>query len=457
MAGFSKISLPNRSRCFAIHLPLFGGIGRGTRIGQRGYPILTDAKCRTAKGGDKPYKLSDAHGLYLFVSTSGHRSWRWKYRIGGREKVLTIGAYPAVSLAQARVSREEAARSLAAGFDPSRSKKQQAAETFEAVAKIWHRKRKDFLSDKHAAKILRSLEKDVFPIIGHLPIAKIRPAHILEVLNPIEERRAFDQAHRMRQRMSDVFVFAVSSGLAEIDPAGMMRKALHAVPKRNYPALTSIEEARALLIAESNLNGWPHTKLASRLIALTAVRSEPLRYAEPSEFEGLDTSEPIWRIPAGKMKLGKEQRKQQAFEFIVPLPRQAVEIVKLAIELTHGGPYLFPNTRFPTKPISDNAISKRYRDLGYSGRHVPHGWRSTFSTIMNERAERLWRAAGHTDASPDRAIIDLMLAHQQEGVEPIYNRAAYMERRRELAQEWADLLCEGLPPALSLLTLTPRN
>jgi len=266
-AGFCKISFPIRSLSYPIHRLERGGIRRGTRIGQRGYPILTDAKCRAAKAKDKPYKLSDAHGLYLYVSTSGHRSWRWKYRIGGREKVLTIGAYPDVSLSQARSAREEAATLLASGFDPSRSKKQQAAETFEAIAKIWHRKRKEQMSEKHAAKVLRSLENEVFPVIGHLPITKIRAAHILDMLNPIEERRAFDQAHRMRQRMSDVFLFAISSGLAETDPAGMMRKALQSVPKRNYPALRSIEDARALLVADAHLNGWPHTKLASRLAA----------------------------------------------------------------------------------------------------------------------------------------------------------------------------------------------
>lgn len=369
---------------------------------------------------------------------------------------MTIGPYPDVSLSQARTIREEAAAALLDGFDPSRVKKQQAADTFRAVAELWHRKRKELLSDNHSRRVMRSLENDAFPIIGHLPITKIRPAHILQVLNPIEERRAFDQAHRMRQRMSDIFIFAIGSGLAETDPAGLMRNALMPVPKSNYPALNTVEDARALLMADAHLAGWPLTKLASRLMAITAVRSEALRNAETHEFEDLDGKEPIWRIPAAKMKLGVKQRQLKAYEFMVPLPAQAVAIVKLAIKLARGS-YLFHNTRNPKIPITDATISKRYRDLGYTGRHVPHGWRSTFSTIMNERAERIWRAAGHTDASPDRTIIDLMLAHQQQGVEPIYNRAAYMERRRELAQEWADMLCEGLPSPAELLTLTLRS
>lgn len=421
-----------------------------------GYPILTDAKCRAAKAAEKPYKLSDAFSLYLYVAVSGHRSWRWKYRIGGREKVLTIGPYPDVSLSQARTIRDEAAKALTNGFDPSRIKKQQAADTFKAIAQLWHRKRKDLVSENHADRVMRSLENDVFPVIGHLPIVKIAPAHILQVLNPIEERRAFDQAHRIRQRMSDIFVFAIASGLAETDPAGLMRNALRPIPKGNYPALSKIEEARELLLADANMAGWPQTKLASRLMAITAVRSEALRHAEAHEFEDLDGTTPIWRIPAAKMKLGVQQRKQKDYDFIVPLPVQAVEIVKLAIRLTRGS-FLFHNTRSVATPITDATISKRYRDLGYSGRHVPHGWRSTFSTIMNERAERIWRAAGHTDASPDRTIIDLMLAHQQPGVEPIYNRAAYMERRRELAQEWADMLCADLPTPAELVTLTLRS
>jgi len=245
-------------------------------------------------------------------------------------------------------------------------KKQQAATTFEVLARAWHKQKTRSWSVGHARNVLSSMVDEAFPKIGHLPITKIQPAHILEVLRPMEQRGAVDQAHRLRQRMSDVFVLAISSGLAESDPAAIVRKALQPIIKRNYPALTSIEEARALLEADAQLKGWPITKLASRLLAITAARSEALRYAEPHEFEDLDGLSPLWRVPAAKMKLGVEQRKQVALEFIIPLPRQAVEIVKLAKQLTSPG------------------------------------------------------------------------------------------RRREIAQEWADLLCEGITPIKGLLEL-PRN
>jgi integrase len=169
-----------------------------------------------------------------------------------------------------------------------------------------------------------------------------------------------------------------------------------------------------------------------------------LRHAEPHEFQ-LDTDEPVWRIPSSKMKLTKTHKQSEAFDFIVPLAPQAVEIVKLAMQLTQGGKYIFPNARFANKPISENAISMMYRRIPQiASRHVPHGWRSTFSTIMNERAQELEQAG-------DRAIIDLMLAHKPVGVEAAYNRASFMKRRRQIAEQWADLLVGSLPPAKSLL------
>jgi len=210
------------------------------------------------------------------------------------------------------------------------------------------------------------------------------------------------------------------------------------------PALRSIEEARALLLAAEAEPGRALTKLASRLLAVTAVRSAPLRYAEPHEFE-LDSEAPVWRIPAEKMKLSVEQKRSEAFEFVVPLSPHAVEIVKLALQFNTGGRYVFPNARSANRPMSENAISVMYRRLPkFAHRHVPHGWRSTFSTIMNERAQEL-------DRPGDRAIIDLMLAHKQSGVEAAYNRAWYKSHRRKIAEEWAELLLGPLPPPSTLL------
>lgn len=412
---------------------------------------LTDTQCRAAQPRAKPYKLADSGGLYLFVTPSGFKSWRWKYRVAGREKTLTLGSYPELKLAAARDARDEARRAHRQGLDPSQMRQREkearareAAATFEATARDWHAWRQSTWTKVHAANVLMFLEQTAFAKIGSKPIKAITSPMVLEVLRSIETRSA-ERAHRMRGYMSDIFVFAIASGVAEIDPAASLRKTLKPIRRKHYPALRSIEEARALLLAAEAAPGHPLTKLAGRLLALTAVRSGPLRHAEWREFEGLDSAKPIWRIPAQKMKLDLLQKEQEAFDFIVPLAPAAVEIVRLARAFSGSAPFLFPNGRNARKPMSENTLSIAYRRLpAFASRHVPHGWRSTFSTIMNERAERTGRAG-------DRAVIDLMLAHKPSGVEAIYNRAAFMPRRRELARKWAELLLEGLPPSSSLL------
>jgi hypothetical protein len=414
--------------------------------------VLTDARCRSAKAQEKPYKLADAKGLYLYVTPTGYKSWRWKYRLGRVEKRIIFGPYPEISLSEARDLRDEAARLKRQGADPAEARKEQAANrtaaadnTFETIARRWHEARLATWSASHAKKVLASLETEVFPKLGAKPIKSITGLQVLEVLQPIEQRGAIDQAHRIRQRMSDVFGFGMAAGVADSDPASVVRKALKPVKKGRYPALRKIEDARELLRVTEEQPAHPLTKLASRLMAITAVRSEPLRFATPAEFEGLDGKQPVWRIPAAKMKLQLEQKEDESFEFLVPLPWQAVEVVKAALQLVRGAPLLFPSVRHAHKPMSENALSTMYKRFPqFAGRHVPHGWRSTFSTIMNERAVAM-------DRPEDRAIIDLMLAHKPEGVEAAYNRAAYMPRRRQLAQDWADLLIVGLVPAEQLL------
>lgn len=414
--------------------------------------MLTDAKCRTAKPREKPYKLADDRGLYLYVTPAGYKSWRWKYRIAGKEKREIFGPYPQVSLAEARELRDAAAKAKRQGVDPSVQRKQRRAamasaadRTFEAIARKWHARRKKTWAPRHGENVLKSLTDEVFPKIGTIPIGDVTAPMVLDVLRPVEARGAVDQAHRIRQRMSDVFGFAIAEGLAESDPAAAVRKAMTPVVKGNYPALRRIEDARALLELTESKPAFPSTKLASRMMALTAARSEPLRYMAPEELEDLDGKAPIWRIPAAKMKLILRHKQDEAFEFIIPLSRQAVDVAKAALRFSAGGPFVFPSQRHAHKPMSENAISVMYRRFPeFAGRHVPHGWRSTFSTVMNERAVAM-------DRPEDRAIIDLMLAHKPDGVEAVYNRAAYMGRRRQLAQDWADLLMVGLPPAATLL------
>jgi integrase len=412
---------------------------------------MNDLKCKNAKPRDKAYKISDSHGLYLHVLPTGMRVWRWNFRIDGSEQTMTFGRYPELSLADARLERAAADKIRRSGADPrqDRQKVKQThadaeAATFKAVALRWHAQRQDRWTAIHAANIKAGLERDVFPHIGGLPVSKVTSKMVMSILEPIEARGSVDRAHRLRQQLSAIFQVAIALDLTEHDPAAKLKGALRPKINGRQPALRSIEDARALLLAAEKEPGHPLTKLASRLLALTAVRSGSLRHAEPHEFK-LESDSPIWRIPAAKMKLSKAEKQSEAFDFIVPLAPQAVEVVKLALKLTQGGKYVFPNARFANKPMSENAISTMYRRLPkFSSRHVPHGWRATFSTVMNDRAQELERAG-------DRAIIDLMLAHKPGGVEALYNRATYMPRRRQIAEEWAELLVGQLPPPASLL------
>lgn len=412
---------------------------------------LTDVRCRNAKPKEKPYKLSDSGGLYLYVSTTGAKSFRYKYRYERKEKLLTIGQYPKVSLKQARDRHELAVAALAAGRDPGEEKKvEKTAEvaatgmTFKLVATAWHTDQKALWSEKHAKDVLRSLDRDVFPKLGSKPIGSITRKEVLEVLRSIQDRDAVETAHRVRQRMSDIFLYGIDSSWCEDDPAAV-RNALKPVKKGRFPAFTDLETARKLLRESEAMPGRPLTKLASRFLALTALRPGVVRYTPWSEFGDLDGDPIDWLISAERMKLGLERKEDETFDFIVPLSHQAMDVLRIAHTLSGRLPFVFPNARHPRRPMSENAIGYMYNRIPWvRGRHVPHGWRSTFSTKMNERAVV-------REEFGDRAIIDLMLAHLPDGVEGIYNRAMYLPRRRQLAQTWADMLLEGFAPAETLL------
>lgn len=414
--------------------------------------MLTDTACRKAVPGERDQKLADAFGLFLLVRPSGHKSWRYKFRFAGKEKQLVIGSYPATSLKEARQARDSARQMLDAGIDPAAAKQQRKAaasapvlDSFEAMARVWHKAKAPSLASRYAGQLLDRLEADVFPSIGKHPVRSITPPMVLELVRAIEARGAREMAHRVRMHISDVFVWAIASGLAEQDPAAIIRKALMPTLGKLRPAVLKLPHARSVILSTELLPNihWA-TRLASRLLALTAARPGVVGMAERHEFEGLNSEAPIWRIPASKMKLTRERKRDEAFEFVMPLARQSVELVQLAMQASPDSTWLFPAAFNRRKPINPSTLSKHYRDAGLTGRHVPHGWRATFSTIMNE-------LAATEDRERDRAIIDMMLAHMPEGVEAAYNRAAYMPRRRALAQAWADMLLEGLPPASTLV------
>lgn len=239
----------------------------------------------------------------------------------------------------------------------------------------------------HAHDVLASLNAEVFPTIGEQDIAEITPASVKGLLESVQSRGAIETAHRLRQRVSAVFRFAMASGVAQMDPAAAIGTALRPAIRGKQPALLKLEQAQAFLRAFEAKPGHPTTKLASRLLALTAARRGTVQQAEIGEFEDLEGAAPIWRIPAAKMKLQRAQSELAEFEFVIPLSIQAVQTVKAAAEFAGNRKFLFPSARHSHRPITENALNTAYRRVqAFAGRHVPHGWRASFSTIMNERA-----------------------------------------------------------------------
>ena len=435
--------------------------------------MLTDAAIRKAKPRDKDYKLSDSGGLYLFVTKAGHRSWRLKYRFADKEKRLVLGSYPDLSLVEARHMRDDAKRMLRDGRDPViEAKKRKLANvaqmenTFEKVGRQWYADQVARWKPVHAADVITSLERDIFPAIGGLPIIDIDEPLLLATLKKVEARGAIETSHRLLQRCSSIFKYGKGLGACRQNPAADMKVSLKAVPPaRRWPALTEMDEIQALIHAVDCSASHPITRLASRMMALTAQRPGMIRTAPWSEFEGIDwdkpdklADRPLWRIPAARIKLVLELREDEVFEHIVPLSQQAVEVLRVVRLLSGRGPLAFPGARSGLEPLSENAVGYLYNRIGYKGRHVPHGWRSSFSTTMNGLVER--SHPGLDRLLIDRLIIDLMLAHIPAGMsgsELIYNRAAYMERRRELVQQWADLIMVNQLPAAALLKGARRS
>jgi integrase len=395
--------------------------------------MLSDLVVRRAKAGPKPYRLADSGGLALFVSAAGSKSWQLRHRVEGREQIETLGRYPEMSLLEARIAQDAFKKARRLGT----VQVVEAARSFEDVAREWHRVQAPRWAERHARKTLESLVADAFPAFGSDPIDRIKPPAVLKMIRQIEARDAPEHARKVLQRVSAVFVYAIASGIAESDPASTIRRALAPQVKGRQPAIVDLRDAVAALVKVDALPARPVTRLAMRMLALTGLRQGELRGANWTEFEGLDGKVPVWRVPASRMKMKREH--------VVPLSRQAVETLAALRTLTGSGPMPFPSTSNAHKPMSENALGFLLSRAGYQKLHVPHGWRASFSTIMNERYPA------------DRLIIDLMLAHKpKDAVEGAYNRAEHMDRRRELAQVWADLITKDLAPPAALLDLPRR-
>lgn len=419
--------------------------------------MLSDAKIRAAKPRPKPYKLTDTNRLFLLISPSGGKLWRWSYSFDGKQKGMAFGAWPHVSLADARLKRDEAAGQLAEGHDPAIMKKlriearlEASRQTFEKSAREWYETVKSQWAGRHSDDVMRSLERDVFPSIGALPIGQLTPPLILGTLREIEARGSIETAKRIRQRISAVFVYAIAQGIVQTDPAEKLGAVLKPLRKGRQPAITELAPLQKMITTAEEDHARPVTRLALRLLALTAVRPSELRGAEWSEFEDLNGPAPLWRIPTARMKGDLDRKEQLNGDHLVPLAPQALAVLRALWPLTGDGPLLFPSARHAHRPMSENAIGYLLNRAGYHGHHVPHGFRAAFSTIMNEWAEREGK-------EHDRQVIDLMLAHVPTGkVEKAYNRAAYMPRRRELSQIWAEMLSRGLPD-LAMLVQRPSR
>jgi len=413
--------------------------------------MLTHLQCKRAKPTSTPYKLTDGGGLHLYVTPAGGKHWRYRYEVGGREKLLSIGPYPALSLVDARAARDGAKTAQREGRDPSVAKRIKRAKvagsdsaTFEAIAREWYDLNKSRWSLIHSSDVIGSLERFVFPVLGALPVTEIEPPAVLDVLRKIENRPAVETARRVRQRISSVFVYAIATGRGVTDPAAIIAGALApALVKRRQPAITNLDSAHAMLRRVEAEPAHAVAKLAHRFLALTAIRRGTLVTTPWVELDKIEDD--VWRIPAARMKLELKRKSDEAHDHFVPLSDQALDVIAVLRKITSGGPLAFPSDRNINKPLGRGVFGRLLKGAGYSGTHVPHGWRSTFSTVMNERFPA------------DHNIIELMLAHVQGNkVSAAYNRAAHLERRKELAQIWANLILKDAKPAASLLEVPQR-
>jgi len=385
--------------------------------------MLTEIAIKNAKPAEKPFKLTDSGGLFLLVNPNGSRWWRLRYTIHGTERGISLGVYPDVTLKRAREKRDAARELLADGKDPSverREEKRSQSVSFESVAREWFASQVDRLSTPTVRKARWMLDEFILPDLGSRPIATLTAPDVLSMLKKIEARGNHETARRTKQRVGQILRYAVATGRAERDVTPDLRGALTPVRYKNHPAVLEPQRVGELLRAIDGFMGQPTTHAALKLAPLVFVRPGELRAAEWSEFE-LDGNEPVWRIPARRMKMREAH--------LVPLSRQAVEILREIHWLTGEGVHVFPAIGKLGRPLSDNTLNVALRRLGYSSEEMTaHGFRTIASTLLNERG-----------FPPD--LIELQLAHQdRNAVRAAYNKALRLVERRRMMQSWADYL-----------------
>ena len=387
---------------------------------------LTDTTIKNAKPADKPYKMTDGRGLYLLVNKTG-KYFRWDYRYGGKRKTYALGVYPEIGLKATREKHEDLRRLLSQGIDPMEYKKEMQAQiykeihhSFEMVAREWFFKNRSVWTDKHAKTILSRLENNIFPWLGGKETCSITAPMLLDCLRRIEARGAVDTAHRVKQICGQVFRYAIATGRAERDPSADLKGALPPTKAKHMATITSPNRIGELMRAIGGYQGNLITRCALKFAPLTFVRPGELRHAE---WEEINIEEKVWKIPAKKMKMRSAH--------IVPLSKQAVNVLEEIKPLTGNGKYVFPSLRSGQRPMSDNTILAALRRMGYAREEMTgHGFRGMASTILHEKG---WS----TD------VIECQLAHAEgNSVKAADNHAQHLPERRKMMQWWADYLGE---------------
>jgi len=387
---------------------------------------LTTIEIKKAKAKQKTYKLFDDRGMYLKVTSSGGKLWRLKYRYNNKEKSISLGVYPDVSLKRAREKRDDARSLLADGIDPSQQrkaeklkKKNEQKNTFKLIASEWHKKESVKWTFNHSKEVWRRLDNEIFPYLGNKPISEINPPLLLSVLRKTESRGVRETTRRLLQYSGKIFRHAIFTGRLELDPSIGLREALEPVQKKHLAAITTPESAGQLMRAIDGYEGHLITKFALQLSPHVFVRPGELRQAEWSEFD-LQNSE--WNIPGEKMKMGEQ--------LLVPLSIQAIEILKEIQSITCHCKYVFPSIRTRSRPMSNNTVNAALRRLGYTTDEMTgHGFRALARTLLDEvlgvRVDFIEHQLGHSVRDPlGRA----------------YNRTKHLAERRKMMQEWSNYL-----------------
>ncbi|CAM6219647.1 tyrosine-type recombinase/integrase [Klebsiella pneumoniae] len=387
---------------------------------------LNDMQIRRAKPEAKAYTLGDGQGLSLLIEPNGSKSWRFRYRYAGKPKMISLGVYPTITLADARSRRDDARKLVAEGKNPSEVRKEQkialqteSENAFEKIATEWHQMKSAKWSAGYASDIMEAFQNDIFPYVGTRPIGEIKPLELLNVLRKIEKRGALEKMRKVRQRCSEVFRYAIATGRAEFNPAADLSSALEVHQSNHFPFLKA-DELPGFLRALDSYTGSRLVQIATKLLMITGVRTIELRAALWSEF---DLGNAIWEIPAERMKMRRSH--------LVPLSTQALDLLNELKIMTGNYRYVFPGRNDPNKPMSEASINQVIKRIGYGGKVTGHGFRHTLSTILHEE--------GYSTA-----WIEMQLAHTDKNkIRGTYNHAYYLDKRREMMNWYSNYILKN--------------